>query len=144
MQEATAMQQLGIKELARQVLARNRQRNNTATPLSHKGVENDPFLLHGPESWNACSDSETATDALNQEHMDVIKAGHPALVWCGVFDDWVYWVLDEEIKRRLRDEGCTLPIYTLGELALVAAMSVDPRPTRELFDGTVTDGKKND
>ena len=36
----------------------------------------------------------------------------------------VYWVRDEQIKKRLRAKGCTLPIYVLGELRAVAGFDV--------------------
>ena len=74
--------------------------------------------------------------------MDAIKAGHPVQVWCGVFDEWVYWVRGEEERKKLLSQGCTLPIYTLGELTLVVKMDESSlkriHQIKKTFDGTIT------
>ena len=90
------------------------------------------------------TDPATATEPFNQHHMDAIKAGHQVPVWCGTLNEWTYWVRDEQIKERLRNEGCNVPIYTLGELCVVEHMpKEDIRRIHEIkraFDGTLTQG----
>jgi hypothetical protein len=95
--------------------------------LSCEKSEESEKRARGPEDWNEQPNPATATEPINQTHIDAIKAEHPVLVWCGVFNEWVYWVRDEEIKHRLQTKGCTLPIYTLGELTSIATM-----PPKEL------------
>ncbi len=92
-----------------------------------------------PTDWNAPPGEPT--EPFNQRYMDAIKAGHPVQVWCGVFDEWVYWVRDEQIKKRLRAKGCALPIYMLSELRVVAgfdakALRIFHEPKRA-FDAVI-------
>ena len=109
-----------LKALARKVLDRNHQGNEQETKLRTVG------------NWNDLPDSSTAMEPFNHDAMAAIKAGHPVRVWCGVFDEWVYWVRDEQIKKRLRAKGCTLPIYILSELRVVAGF--DAKALRGLHE----------
>ncbi len=94
--------------------------------------------------WNEQPNPAAATEPFNQHHMDAIKAGHQVPVWCGTLNEWTYWVRDEHTKEKLRNEGCILPIYTLGELCVVEHMpKEDIRRIHEIkqaFDGTLTQG----
>ncbi len=59
----------------------------------------------------------------NQAAMDAIKAGYAVRVWLGVVNEWAWWVRGEVEREKLLAEGCKLPIYTLGELAVIVNMS---------------------
>ncbi len=65
----------------------------------------------------------TESIQFNQEAMDAIKAGYPVRVWLGVVSEWAWWVRGEAEREKLLAEGCKLPIYTLGELAVIVNMS---------------------
>jgi len=67
-------------------------------------------------------DPSTATEPFNQEAMDAIKRGQVVPVWSDLLGEWLYWVRDEVKRKALQAQGCTAPIYTLGELAVVANM----------------------
>ncbi len=73
--------------------------------------------------WNQLPDPATATEALGQKDMDDIKAGHAVPVWLGIVQEWAWWVRGEVERQKLLSEGCKLPIYTLGELAVIVNMS---------------------
>ncbi len=76
---------------------------------------------------------DSATEPFNQRYMDAIKAGHSVRVWCGTLNEWVYWVRDDQIKKRLQANGCELVIYSLGELAVIASMPAkDTKQIHEL------------
>lgn len=64
-----------------------------------------------------------ATEPFNQAAMDKVKAGYPVKVWSGILQEWLIWVRGETERNKLIKKGSTLPIYTLGELAVVAKMS---------------------
>ncbi len=65
----------------------------------------------------------TESIQFNQEAMDAIKAGYPVHVWLGIVNEWGWWVRGEAEREKLLAEGCKLPIYTLGELAVIVNMS---------------------
>lgn len=70
-------------------------------------------------------DPATAAEPFDQEAMDAIKAGHAVPVWSEVLQGWLWWVRDEPARKLLIAQGCKVPIYTLGELVLVAGMDAD-------------------
>lgn len=118
---------------------------NSANPANQRNqisnFSNEPV---SNIDWDERPDPATATEPFNQHHMDAIKAGHQVPVWCGTLNEWTYWVRDEHTKEKLRNKGCTLPIYTLGELCVVERMpKEDIRRIHEIkqaFDGTLTQG----
>ena len=67
----------------------------------------------------------SVSDAFTGDHLAAIRAGRPVPVWSSVLGEWLWWVKDETTKERLQVEGCTAPIYTLGELSLVAGWDAD-------------------
>ena len=137
---------MSLKALADRVIARNSQRNQRATDTG-KERNFDPVFddekLRGPEAnWNTMCDPATATEPFNQEAMNVIKCGQAVPVWSDLLGGWLYWVRDEQARRKLLSDGCQVPIYTLGELAVVANMSQDDirklHRLKTAFNGTIT------
>lgn len=85
--------------------------------------------MHGP-SLDDLPDPSTATEPFNQEAMDAILRGQVVQVWSDLLGEWLYWVKSEYERKRLLAEGCRLPIYTLGELAVV--VQHDPEDIKKL------------
>ncbi len=71
--------------------------------------------------WNDHPDSPP-TDPLTREAIQDIKAGKAVPVWSAVLGEWLWFVRDKDAQQKLVDQGCQSPIYTLGELAVVADM----------------------
>ena len=101
-----------LKALARKVLDRNREGNEQETKLRTVG------------NWNDLPDSSTAMEPFNHDAMAAIKAGQFVPVWSGVLGEWLYWVRGEKERKQLLTQGCKAPIYTLGELSVVAGFDV--------------------
>ena len=76
-----------------------------------------------PVDWNTLPDPSTATRPFNQEDMDIIKSGGIIMVWSDLLNEWLLWVKGERERKALKAQGCHLPVYTLGELALCAKMT---------------------
>ncbi len=75
--------------------------------------------------WNRTPEPSAADVLFNQPHIDAIKAGQPVQVWSSVLGEWLWWVRDEDGRQALLQQGCELPIYTLGELAVVAGWGTE-------------------
>ncbi len=102
-------------------------------------------LLSQPGKPRAITDDEDQaayTEPFNQAAMDAIKAGQPVKVWSDVLTELVVWVRGEEERKELLSQGCTLPIYTLGELTLVVKMDESSmkriHQIKKTFNGTIT------
>ena len=65
------------------------------------------------------------TDPFTREAIQDIKAGKAVPVWSAVLGEWLWFVRDEKAKATLIVQGCQSPIYTLGELAVVADMRLN-------------------
>jgi len=84
-------------------------------PLCEEPTE----LTEAPRNLKVLPDPFKATIPFNQEAMDAIKRGQVVPVWSELLGEWLYWVKGEPERRKLLAKGRTVPIYTLGELALV-------------------------
>ena len=71
--------------------------------------------------WNDHLDTPP-TDPFTREAIQDIKAGKAVPVWSAVLEEWLWFVRDSDAQQKLIDQGCQTPIYTLGELAVVADM----------------------
>ena len=78
-----------------------------------------------PVDWNTLPDPSTATRPFNQEDMDIIKSGGIIMAWSDLLNEWLLWVKGERERKALKAQGCRLPVYTLGELALVVSWPVE-------------------
>jgi hypothetical protein len=78
-----------------------------------------------PIDWNNHPDAPP-TDPFTSEAIQNIKAGKAVPVWSSVLEEWLWFVRDEKAKVRLVAEGCQVPIYTLGELAVVVNSKLGP------------------
>ncbi len=111
-------------------------RFNQLNPFNPPRVDSDKPSLVGPNA-----DPAMATEPVNKQVMDVIKSGQAVPVWSETLHEWLYWVRDDQIKKRLQADGCELVIYTLGELAVISSMPAkDTKQIHELkktFDGTI-------
>ena len=74
--------------------------------------------------WNDHPDTPP-TEPFTKEAIQAIKAGKAVPVWSAVLEEWLWFVRDEKAKAKLVTEGCQAPIYTLGELAVVADMRLN-------------------
>ena len=74
--------------------------------------------------WNDHPDTPPATP-FSRETIQDIKAGKAVPVWSAVLEEWLWFVRDEKAKATLIVQGCQSPIYTLGELAVVADMRLN-------------------
>ena len=77
-----------------------------------------------PPDWNDHPDTPP-TAPFTKEAVQAIKAGKAVPVWSAVLEEWLWFVRDETAKAKLVTEGCQAPIYTLGELAVVADMRLN-------------------
>src|SRR3989344_2181208 len=117
---ATDVQQTSLKALADRVLARNSARNNHAT----EGIKGTQQAMQQPPLFVA-SDPATATRPFNEQDMEAIKSGGVVMVWSDLLKEWLLWVKGERERKALKAQGCRLPVYTLGELALVVSWPVE-------------------
>ena len=83
--------------------------------------------------WNTLP-SRLPSAPFDQKAMAAIKAGHAVPVWSSVLQDWMWWVWDEKSRQKLLREGCQVPIYTLGELAVVSDQKVGPETIRGIHE----------
>ncbi len=74
--------------------------------------------------WNDHPDTPP-TDPFTREAIQDIKAGKAVPVWSAVLEEWLWFVRDEKSKAKLIAQGCQTPIYTLGELAVVADLRLN-------------------
>lgn len=128
----TGAQKNNLKALAQRVLARNSAGNSRATTSEkacNKPCNTRDTLLHG-QSVADQPDPSTATEPFNREAMDAIQHGEALPVWSELLSEWLYWVRGEKKRNALRAQGCELPIYTLGELAVV--VQHDPEDVKTL------------
>ena len=65
------------------------------------------------------------TDPFTREAIQDIKAGKAVPVWSAVLEEWLWFVRDGDAQQKLIAQGCQTPIYTLGELAIVADMRLN-------------------
>ena len=72
--------------------------------------------------WNDHPDSPP-TDPFTKVAIQDIKAGKAVPVWSAVLEEWLWFVRDTDAQQKLIAQGCQTPIYTLGELAVVADMN---------------------
>lgn len=90
--------------------------------------------------WNQMPERQDGTP-FNQEALDAIHIGKAVRVWSQVLEEWLWWVRDEESREHLLAEGCQVPIYTLGELAVVAGMDAkalsDLHGAKHTFGGSI-------
>ncbi len=111
-------------------------RFNQLNPFNPPRDDSDKPSLIGPDT-----DPATATQPVNQQVMDAIKGGQAVPVWSEILHEWLCWVRDDQIKKRLQANGCELVIYSLGELAVIASMPAkDTKQIHELkkmFDVTI-------
>jgi hypothetical protein len=77
-----------------------------------------------PANWNDHPDAPPI-DPFTREAVQDIQAGKAVPVWSAVLEEWLWFVRDEKAKAKLVAEGCHSPIYTLGELAVVADMRLN-------------------
>ena len=75
--------------------------------------------------WNDHPDTPPS-DSFTRETIQGIKAGMAVPVWSAVLGEWLWFVRDEKAKAKLVAEGCQVPIYTLGELAVVVDKKLGP------------------
>ena len=75
--------------------------------------------------WNDHPDTPPS-DPFTREAIQDIKAGKAVPVWSAVLEEWLWFVRDETAKAKLVVEGCQVPIYTLGELAIVVDRKLGP------------------
>ena len=87
--------------------------------VPHRGISRNL------NDWNATPDPSIATRVFNDEDMQIIKDGGLVQVWSELLGEWLLWVRGERERRALKAQGCKLPIYTLGELALVVSWPVE-------------------
>ncbi len=78
----------------------------------------------GPIDWNDHPDTPP-TDPFTREAIQDIKAGKAVPVWSAVLEEWLWFVRDSDAQQKLIAQGCQTPIYTLGELAVVADMRLN-------------------
>lgn len=78
-----------------------------------------------PANWNDHPDIPP-TDPFTREAIQDIKAGKAVPVWSAVLLEWLWFVRDEKAKAKLIAGGCQVPIYTLGELAIVVDRKLGP------------------
>ncbi len=81
-------------------------------------------VLAQKPDWNDHPDTPP-TEPFTREAIQDIKGGKAVPVWSAVLGEWLWFVRDETAKAKLIAEGCQVPIYTLGELALVADMRMN-------------------
>ena len=74
--------------------------------------------------WNDHPDTPP-TDPFTREAIQDIKAGKAVPVWSAVLEEWLWFVRDSDAQQKLIAQGCQVPIYTLGELAVVADMRLN-------------------
>ncbi len=74
--------------------------------------------------WNDHPDTSPA-GPFTREAIQDIKAGKAVPVWSAVLEEWLWFVRDSDAQQKLVDQGCQSPIYTLGELAVVADMRLN-------------------
>ena len=74
--------------------------------------------------WNDYPDTRP-TDPFTREAIQDIKAGKAVPAWSAVLEEWLWFVRDSDAQQKLVDQGCQSPIYTLGELAVVADMQLN-------------------
>ena len=104
-----------------------------------------PLISNGNTGNTHCNEAGTveAAKPFNQAAMDKIKTGYPVKVWSGVLQEWLIWVRGETERNKLIKQGCTLPIYTLGELAVVAKRSSEDlrniHQMKKIFNATITE-----
>ena len=83
-----------------------------------------------PPDWNDHPDTPPA-DPFTREAIQDIKAGKAVPVWSAVLEEWLWFVRDRDAQQKLIAQGCQTPIYTLGELAVVADMRLNSDFGRE-------------
>ena len=74
--------------------------------------------------WNDHPDTPP-TDPFTREAIQDIKGGKAVPVWSSVLEEWLWFVRDNDAQQQLVAQGCQSPIYTLGELAVVADMRMN-------------------
>ena len=74
--------------------------------------------------WNDHPDT-LPTDPFTRGAIQDIKAGKAVPVWSAVLEEWLWFVRDSDAQQKLIAKGCKTPIYTLGELAVVADMRLN-------------------
>jgi hypothetical protein len=78
----------------------------------------------GSIDWNNHPDTPP-TDPFTRGAIQDIKAGKAVPVWSAVLGEWLWFVKDSDAQLKLIAQGCQSPIYTLGELAIVADMRLN-------------------
>ena len=81
--------------------------------------------------WNDHPDTPP-TDPVTRETIQDIKGGKAVPVWSAVLEEWLWFVRDETAKAKLVAEGCKVPIYTLGELAIVVDSKLGPEGLKDV------------
>jgi len=81
--------------------------------------------------WNDHPDTPPS-DPFTREAIQDIKAGKAVPVWSNVLEEWLWFVRDETAKGKLVAEGCEVPIYTLGELAVVVDRNLGPDGLKDI------------
>ena len=84
-----------------------------------------------PANWNDHPDTPP-TVAFTKEAIQDIKGGKAVPVWSSVLEEWLWFVRDDTAKAKLVDEGCQVPIYTLGELAVVVDSKLGPEGLKDV------------
>ncbi len=135
----TEMQAAGIRlEANGDMLRVTAPKGRVSPDIKAKLTAHKPELLVALAKYNdhgslaereQAADSRTATIPFGQLHMDAIKRGNAVHVWSARLGVWLWWVKGEPERRRLLDRGCKQPIYTLGELVVVAGMDYQDLPT---------------
>jgi hypothetical protein len=100
-------------DLAREALADLEKQKAKST--SYERNEKNEIT---PQDWNDAPEGE-GSSPFGDKEMQAIKDGHLVMVWLGIVQEWVYWVRDDDRRDRLKAQGCEIPIYTLGELAVI-------------------------
>ena len=77
-----------------------------------------------PANWNDHPDAPPI-DPFTREAIQDIKGGKAVPVWSSVLEEWLWFVRDNDAQQQLIAQGCQSPIYTLGELAVVADMRLN-------------------
>lgn len=87
----------------------------------------------------------SSTQPFGQTELDAIRAGSGCWVWSGVLEEWLFWVRDEERRRKAQERGIDAwRIWTLPELTGVVGL--EPQDLRNIaairrqFNGTMQPG----
>lgn len=88
-----------------------------------------------------------SADSFGQRELDAIKAGAGCWVWSGVLQQWLFWIRDEERRRKAIGKGIDpAVIWTLAELTGVVGLPAEDlrrvATIKRRFTGAIVPGAK--